>query len=65
MRKLFTKIAKENIIKSSKQTETQVLSLIRPEQIKKWDEKSVKQILAWKTGKTGKINHKKHKKKKI
>ena len=46
----------QGIIQSSEWAELQVIGLIRPEQRKQWDEKSVKQILAWKTGK---IDHKK------
>lgn len=42
----------KGIIQSSEWAESQVLGLI---QRKQWDEQSVKQILAWKTGK---INHK-------
>lgn len=41
----------QGIIQSSEWAELQVIGLIRPEQRKQWDEQSVKQILAWKTGK--------------
>ena len=48
-------ICPKGIMQSSEWAEKQVLDLIRPEQRRQWDEQSVKQILAWKTGK---INHK-------